>query len=381
MPFCMRQCHPPERLNPNRCPRLSTSLAFTTQILKRLLISPMPASVDSMCVAGLLELLRTRGLWYASVRYGYMYGGMKGAGSIVTLCQGNSLWGKQTFTKVAAEFERVWTLVVQKATVTRREENNKKPSPKSPTPQRRPDSLSPCVEEESFETRFSYSKGHSNDHSNVSKGETVLASAIKLDSHVGLDTSGHAKNGTTSRDSSTRSIRFAPTNATSVIPALGSNANNSPLTNDRGGDSVGKPSSGNGLESLSVGPRPVDMASLRDDFIRDITPIMRTMLVTGMNTLPITASESVEDTVDNFIVSTVDAFLTQDLYTATRQLLANAKVPAYSFCSSPLLSPLGSHSPFEYASLCTLDALATFLFSSLLTGLVRAGHLSLPRCV
>lgn len=340
----------------------------------------MPASVDSMCVAGLLELLRTRGLWYASVRYGYIYGGMKGSGSIVTLCQGKSLWGKQTFTKVAAEFERVWTLVVQKATVTRREENNKKPSPKSSMPQRRADALPPWVEEESFETRFSYSKGHSNDHSNGSKGETVLTSAIKLDSHVVLDTSGHGKNGTTSRDSSTRSIRFAPTDTTSVIPALRSNAKNS-STNHRGGDSVGKPSSGDELESLSVEPGPVDMASLRDDFIRDITPIMRSMLVTGMHTLPITASESVEDTIDNFIMSTVDAFLTQDLYTATRQLLANAKVPAYSFCSSPLLSSLGSHSQFEDTSLCTLNALTTFLFSFLLPGLVRAGHLSFPRCV
>ena len=45
-------------------------------LLAALLHAPMPASVDSACVAGLLDLLRTKGLWRASVRYGYAYGAL-----------------------------------------------------------------------------------------------------------------------------------------------------------------------------------------------------------------------------------------------------------------------------------------------------------------
>ena len=48
-------------------------------ILERLLHSPRPASVDSMGVAGLLDLLRTKGMWFQSVRYAYVLGGLRHA--------------------------------------------------------------------------------------------------------------------------------------------------------------------------------------------------------------------------------------------------------------------------------------------------------------
>ena len=41
-----------------------------------------PASVDSAGVAGLLDLLRAKGLWLASVRYGYLFGGLTDAGNL-----------------------------------------------------------------------------------------------------------------------------------------------------------------------------------------------------------------------------------------------------------------------------------------------------------
>ena len=44
------------------------------QLLQALLHSKMPSSVDSMCVAGLLDLLRTKGMWLPSVRcYRYRF--------------------------------------------------------------------------------------------------------------------------------------------------------------------------------------------------------------------------------------------------------------------------------------------------------------------
>jgi hypothetical protein len=45
-------------------------LSDLQMLLARLLGRPMPSDVDSACVAGLLDLLRTKGLWLASVRKG-----------------------------------------------------------------------------------------------------------------------------------------------------------------------------------------------------------------------------------------------------------------------------------------------------------------------
>ena len=46
-------------------------------MLGRLLHKPPTCAVDSLGVAGLIDLLRTQGLWLASVRYGYVFGAVK----------------------------------------------------------------------------------------------------------------------------------------------------------------------------------------------------------------------------------------------------------------------------------------------------------------
>jgi hypothetical protein len=45
-------------------------------LLAKLLHTPSPSAVDSAGVAGLLDLLRTRGMWLASARYGYVFGAL-----------------------------------------------------------------------------------------------------------------------------------------------------------------------------------------------------------------------------------------------------------------------------------------------------------------
>lgn len=49
---------------------ITYALPDVQRLLAQLLGTPMPSDVDSACVAGLLDLLRTKGLWVASVRYG-----------------------------------------------------------------------------------------------------------------------------------------------------------------------------------------------------------------------------------------------------------------------------------------------------------------------
>ena len=77
------------------------SCALAVEDVQTLLIAwlhtPMPAGVDSMCVAGLLELLRTAGMWHASTRYGYVFGAL---GERLNLCLARwyhvhtaTLWG------------------------------------------------------------------------------------------------------------------------------------------------------------------------------------------------------------------------------------------------------------------------------------------------
>ncbi len=51
-------------------------------LLEQLLGQAMPSDVDSAAVAGLLDLLRCKGLWMASVRYGYVFGALATAGSL-----------------------------------------------------------------------------------------------------------------------------------------------------------------------------------------------------------------------------------------------------------------------------------------------------------
>ena len=49
------------------------------QLLAAVLHRPMPDAVDSACIAGLLDLLRAKGLWLASARFGYLYGALEPA--------------------------------------------------------------------------------------------------------------------------------------------------------------------------------------------------------------------------------------------------------------------------------------------------------------
>eukprot|EP00316_Scyphosphaera_apsteinii_P022917 CAMPEP_0119334028 /NCGR_PEP_ID=MMETSP1333-20130426/86522_1 /TAXON_ID=418940 /ORGANISM="Scyphosphaera apsteinii, Strain RCC1455" /LENGTH=1168 /DNA_ID=CAMNT_0007344241 /DNA_START=113 /DNA_END=3619 /DNA_ORIENTATION=+ len=89
------------------------TLEEVQQLLIHLLHSPMPASVDSMCVAGLLELLRTAGMWHASVRYGYVYGALACAGNLAVATE--LLWPAETLERVTAEFEKAWSALVVEA--------------------------------------------------------------------------------------------------------------------------------------------------------------------------------------------------------------------------------------------------------------------------
>ncbi|EOD23408.1 hypothetical protein EMIHUDRAFT_239675 [Emiliania huxleyi CCMP1516] len=58
------------------------AIADLQLLLVRLLGHPIPSDVDSACVAGLLDMLRTKGVWLASVRYGYLFGALSTAGSL-----------------------------------------------------------------------------------------------------------------------------------------------------------------------------------------------------------------------------------------------------------------------------------------------------------
>ena len=81
-------------------------LADVQALLTHLLGSPMPSEVDSACIAGLLDLLRTRGLWLASVRFGYVYGALATAGNLTSLLP--SLHGPKEFAQLASLFDREW---------------------------------------------------------------------------------------------------------------------------------------------------------------------------------------------------------------------------------------------------------------------------------
>ena len=169
-------------------------------LLAYFLDSPVPGKVDSLCVAGLLELLRTRGLWLASVRYGYIYGALKDAGSILKF---TGLWTRKELAQAALEFEKVWTSLVREQM----------------------------------------------DH------------------------------------------------------------------------------------GIPPGGEPVLMSTMRDAFIKEISPIMSSlltspeMLLMPFHQIPTNGGKtrSTARLIQDFVSVTVDAFLYQDLYTATRQLLANAK--------------------------------------------------------
>ena len=58
------------------------TLSEVQQLLPRVLHQPLPSTTDSACLAGLFELLRTRGLWLPSVRHGLLLGGLDVAGAL-----------------------------------------------------------------------------------------------------------------------------------------------------------------------------------------------------------------------------------------------------------------------------------------------------------
>ena len=76
------------------------------QLLPALLHCKLPAGVDSVVVAGLLDLLRTAGVWRDSVRLGYVYGALAACHNLVGKV--GELWGPDVLGVVTALFEREW---------------------------------------------------------------------------------------------------------------------------------------------------------------------------------------------------------------------------------------------------------------------------------
>ena len=75
-------------------------------LLPALLHEPLPSQVDSCCVAGLLDLYRTKGLWLASLRNGYFLGALRGSDvSVMRLCGEGRLWSLPMLKKACAIFE------------------------------------------------------------------------------------------------------------------------------------------------------------------------------------------------------------------------------------------------------------------------------------
>lgn len=63
-------------------------------------------------VAGLLDLLRTKGIWKASVRYGYVFGFLSAAGKLTSAQVLPLLWGKRKMREMSNMFEEAWEQVV-----------------------------------------------------------------------------------------------------------------------------------------------------------------------------------------------------------------------------------------------------------------------------
>jgi len=75
-------------------------------MLSRVLGQPMPSDVDSVCIAGLLDLLRTKGLWGPSVRYAFVFSALKPSGVNKLAAELASL--KKILDAVAQAFEEQW---------------------------------------------------------------------------------------------------------------------------------------------------------------------------------------------------------------------------------------------------------------------------------
>lgn len=84
-------------------------------LLPALLHSPLPNSGDSVCAAGLIELMRTAGVWKDSVRFGYVFGALEWAASPMVLLNNNELWSAQSLARVTALFEEEWKKVMARS--------------------------------------------------------------------------------------------------------------------------------------------------------------------------------------------------------------------------------------------------------------------------
>ena len=80
-------------------------------LLESFLGKPKPAPVDSAGVAGLLDLLRCKGMWLAAVRYGYVFGGLANAGNL--MAQRKHLWSSDQLHKTVSVFEAAWAEVLR----------------------------------------------------------------------------------------------------------------------------------------------------------------------------------------------------------------------------------------------------------------------------
>ena len=90
---------------------ITYALSDVQRLLAQLLGRPMPSDVDSACVAGLLDLLRTQGLWLASVRYGYLFGALDGAGGLGERI--DRLASAAQLSALASIFEAEWSSVLR----------------------------------------------------------------------------------------------------------------------------------------------------------------------------------------------------------------------------------------------------------------------------
>jgi hypothetical protein len=91
-------------------------------ILEKVLQCKPPAFVDSMGVAGLLDLLRTKGLWFQSVRYAYIKGGLANVGNLTTTENLSQFWSPSTLNAIVNEFESRWKEISGKKPAEARQE-------------------------------------------------------------------------------------------------------------------------------------------------------------------------------------------------------------------------------------------------------------------
>ena len=222
----------------------------THAALEAFLHSSLPAGVDSMGVAGLADLLRTRGLWFASVRYGYVFGGLKGAGNLAELAANKGLWSKPVLTEVAAEFEAAWAEVVAK----------KMPGAFVLYSQGRGTNSSATIHTTSLPPTLT----------------TPLSLSLPLPLSLSLSLSDRA---------SLKKGKAHLMSASDMEAGFGSCYGDTPDSTGESGLTV-EVASSSASSTKTDGSRIFTMASFRDDVINAVTPVMRKMLLAHPFSLP-----------------------------------------------------------------------------------------------